>query len=216
MEVPPTRHDPVRAPRRACAALLTLVALTSLVATRPAAAAGAGSWHTSGSAILDQNGQPVRIAGINWFGLETSNFAPHGLWARDYRDMLDQIAAQGYNTLRLPFSNQLFDAGSTPNSIDFGGGRNADLQGLDGLGILDKIIAYAGSVGLRVILDRHRPDASGQSALWYTAGTPESVWLDDWRMLATRYAGNPTVIGADLHNEPHGQNGDPAQSACWG
>src|SRR5262245_36651953 len=32
--------------------------------------------------------------------------------------------------------------GSTPNGIDFGGGRNADLQGLDGLGILDRIIDY--------------------------------------------------------------------------
>ena len=28
-------------------------------------------------------------------------------------------------------------------------------------------------------------------------------------MLASRYAGNTTVIGADLHNEPHG-------AACWG
>ena len=28
-------------------------------------------------------------------------------------------------------------------------------------------------------------------------------------MLAQRYANNPTVIGADLHNEPH-------SPACWG
>ena len=208
MEVPTTRH--ARAPRRTGAALLTLLALTSLVATRPAAAAGAGSWHTSGSAILDQNGQPVRIAGVNWFGLETSNFAPHGLWARDYRDMLDQIAAQGYNTMRLPFSNQLFDAGSTPNGIDFGGGRNADLQGLDGLGIIDKIVAYAGTDRPA----RHpRPPPAGREravgAVVHGAARRESVWIDDWTMLATRYAGNPTVIGADLHNEPHGP-------ACWG
>ena len=30
-------------------------------------------------------------------------------------------------------------------------------------------IAYAGSKGMRVILDRHRPTAAGQTALWYTA-----------------------------------------------
>lgn len=197
--------------------LLRIAPLVCAVAfATSAAAAGRGFWRTDGSQIVDADGQPVRIAGVNWFGLETSNFAPHGLWTRDYRDMLDQIADQGYNTLRLPFSNQLFDAGSTPNGIDFGGGRNADLQGLDGLGILDRIIAYAGQLGLRVILDRHRPDAGGQSALWYTAGTPESVWIADWQMLAARYAGNPTVIGADLHNEPHSESDDPAQSACWG
>ena len=86
-----------RRPRTA-AAVAALALIASLSVTRGAHAAGAGYWHTSGSAILDQNGQQVRIAGVNWFGMETSNFAPHGLWTRDYRDMLDQIAAQGYNT----------------------------------------------------------------------------------------------------------------------
>ena len=204
-----------RRPRTA-AAVAALALIASLSVTRGAHASGTGFWHTSGSAILDQNGQQVRIAGVNWFGMETSNFAPHGLWTRDYRDMLDQIAAQGYNTLRLPFSNQLFDPGSTPNGIDYSSGKNADLQGQTGLGIMDKVIAYAGTVGLRVILDRHRPDASGQSALWYTASRPESEWIDDWKMLAARYAGNPTVIGADLHNEPHTVGDDASQSACWG
>jgi endoglucanase len=202
------------AARTAIAAIVAAAALLALDA-RPAAAAGAAPWRTSGSAIVDANGQPVRIAGVNWFGLETANFAPHGLWTRDYRDMLDQIAAQSYNTIRLPFSNQLLDAGSTPSSIDFGGGRNADLQGLDGLGIMDRIVAYAGSIGLRILLDRHRPTAGGQSALWYTSEVPESVWIEDWVMLAQHYAGNPTVIGADLHNEPH-SDGDPSRSACWG
>ena len=171
--------------------------------------AGAGYWHTNGSQILDANNQPVRIAGVNWFGMETANYAPHGLWTRDYKSMLDQIRAQGYNTVRLPYSNQLFDAGSTPNGIDFANGKNAALQGLNGLQIMDKIIAYAGQVGLRVVLDRHRPDAGGQSALWYTNQYSEQRWLDDWKMLAQRYANNPTVIGADLHNEPH-------SPACWG
>lgn len=172
-------------------------------------AAGAGYWHTNGNQILDANNQAVRIAGVNWFGMETANYAPHGLWTRDYKSMLNQIRAQGYNTVRLPYSNQLFDAGSIPNGIDFSNGKNADLQGLNGLQIMDKIIAYAGQIGLRVILDRHRPDANGQSELWYTNAYSEQRWIDDWKMLAARYANNPTVVGADLHNEPHG-------AACWG
>ena len=185
------------------AALLTFVALT----TSAAAALGAGYWHTNGHKIEDSANQPIRIAGINWFGLETSNFAPHGLWVRGYRSMLDQIKTEGYNTIRLPYSNQLFDAGSTPNGIDFA--QNPDLAGLTGVQIMDKIIAYAGDIGLRILLDRHRPDASGQSELWYTASCDEACWIRDWTMLAARYAGNTTVIGADLHNEPHG-------AACWG
>src|SRR5215471_6890345 len=105
--------------------------------------------------------------------------------------------------------NQMFDAGSTPNSIDFSNGKNADLQGLSSIQIMDKIISYAGSIGLKVHLDRHRPDSGSQSALWYTAQYSEARWIGDWQMLAQRYANNPTVIGADLHNEPH----DPAS---WG
>ncbi|WP_328473877.1 cellulase family glycosylhydrolase [Streptomyces sp. NBC_00448] len=170
--------------------------------------AGTGYWHTSGRQILDANDQPVRIAGVNWFGFETDNHVAHGLWARDYKSMIDQMKSLGYNTIRLPYSDDIFKPGTMPDSINFYN-MNADLQGLDSLQVMDKIIDYAGSIGLRVILDRHRPDASGQSALWYTASVPESTWITDLKALATRYQGNPAVIGIDLHNEPH----DPA---CWG
>ena len=80
---------------------------------------GEGYWHTSGKRILDSNGQQVRMAGVNWFGMETSTFSPQGLWARSYKDMLDQIKSLGFNTVRLPYSNQLFDAESKPNGINF-------------------------------------------------------------------------------------------------
>ena len=187
----------------AAGALATFITCT----TAAAADVGAGYWHTNGHRIEDSTNQPIRIAGINWFGMETNTYAPHGLWARGYRSMLDQIKAQGYNTIRLPYSNQLFDAGSTPNGIDFA--KNPDLAGLTGVQIMDRIVEYSGQIGMRILLDRHRPDAGGQSELWYTASYDEARWIHDWTMLASRYAGNATVIGADLHNEPHGV-------ACWG
>ena len=175
---------------------------------------------TSGSQIVDANGNNVKIAGVNWFGMETSNFAPHGLWSRGYKSMMDQMKQQGFNMIRLPFSNQLFDAGSTPNGIDFT--LNPDLQGLSGLQIMDKIVAYAGQIGLRIMLDHHRSDAGAGpngNGLWYIDANNngninddpfgEQRFISDWAMLATRYANNPTVIGADLHNEPHG-------AATWG
>ncbi|WPF87976.1 cellulase family glycosylhydrolase [Cyanobacterium aponinum AL20118] len=166
-----------------------------------------GGWQTQGNQIIDPDGNPFRISGVNWFGLETSNFTPHGLWARNYRDMMDQMRDLGYNTIRLPFSNQLFDSGSVPNSINYS--LNPDLQGLNGLQIMDKVVDYAGQIGLKIILDRHRPSAESQSSLWYTNQYSEARWISDWQMLAQRYSGNNTIIGADLHNEPHG-------SATWG
>jgi aryl-phospho-beta-D-glucosidase BglC (GH1 family) len=188
------------------------VTITDVIVTEgnPSTAAVSGYFHTSGNQILDENNQTVRIAGVNWFGLETSNFAPHGLWTRGYKSMMDQMKQLGFNTIRLPYSDQLFDAGSVPNGIDFS--KNPDLQGLSGLQIMDKIVAYAGQIGLRIMLDHHRSDAgnsANESGLWYTSAYPENKWISNWTMLAARYAGNSTVIGADLHNEPHGP-------ATWG
>jgi len=164
--------------------------------------------HTAGAKIVDANGQEVRFTGVTWFGFETANFAPHGLWARNWQDMLDQMKAAGFNTIRLPFSNQLLDdPGAMATGIDYT--LNPDLKGLHGLALMDKIVDGAGQRGLKVILDQHRPTSAGQSELWYTDQVPESRWLGDWTMLARHYAGDAAVIGADLHNEPHG-------TATWG
>ena len=182
----------------------------SVTEGNPSTAVVTGYFHTSGSQILDASNQVVKIAGVNWFGFETSNFAPHGLWARGYKSMMDQMKQQGFNTIRLPFSDQLFDAGSTPNGIDFA--KNPDLVGLSGLPIMDKIVDYAGQIGLRIMLDHHRSAAgnsANESGLWYTSAYPESKWISNWTMLAARYANNPTVVAVDLHNEPHGP-------ASWG
>jgi len=183
---------------------------TSVTEGTPQTAVATGYLHTSGNQILDANKTPVRIAGVNWFGFETTNFAPHGLWTRGYKEMMDQMKSLGFNTIRLPYSDQLFDAGSKPNSIDFF--KNPDLQGLTGLQLMDKIVGYAGRIGMKIILDHHRSDAGNSanaSGLWYTAAYPESAWIKNLTMLASRYAGDATVIGIDLHNEPHGP-------ATWG
>jgi endoglucanase len=210
-----------RAARYAIAALAGLAATTVVAgpaqaaarasAVQPLAGTGTGFWHAAGSQLVDATGAPVRMTGVNWFGAETANYTFHGLWTRNYQDMVNQVAGLGYNTLRVPYSDQLLDPGSTPNSIDLA--KNPDLAGLSGLQILDKVINYAGTKGLRVVLDRHRPDSGAQSPLWYTAQYPESRWIADWTMLAQRYRGNTTVIGADLHNEPHSVG---SGGACWG
>ena len=86
--------------------------------------------------IVDASGAPVKIAAVNWFGMETTNHAPHGLWTENYKVLIDKMVQVGFNTIRLPFSDQLFAPGSTPNGIDFG--KNPDLAGLNGQQIMDK------------------------------------------------------------------------------
>jgi endoglucanase len=192
---------------------------------RPAGAAGtvgAGYWHTSGSQILDSNGNAVRIAGINWYGFETPDEIAHGLWAQDYHAVVDDIKRLGYNTIRIPISNQAVETPVIPQNFSQynTGPINTDLVGLNDLQILDKIVGYAGQDGLKVIIDNHRSEA-GETAesngLWYTSAYPNSAWINDWVTLAKRYAGNTTVIGFDLRNEPHTPTGVAyANAATWG
>ena len=160
----------------------------------PAAAVGSGYWHTSGNQILDSSGNPVRIAGINWYGFETPDEIAHGLWAQDYHAVINDIKNLGYNTIRIPFSNQMVETPIVPQNFsqyNSTGPINTDLAGLNSLQIMDKIITYAGQVGLKVILDNHRSEA-GETAeangLWYTSAYSSSAWVNDWATLARRYA----------------------------
>ncbi len=165
---------------------------------------------TSGNQILDSNGEIVIWQGVNWFGLETANQAPHGLWARDYQDMVAQIAELGFNTIRLPFSIQAVQ-GTTTTGIDYGSGRNSELQGLTPLQVMDEVIAEAGRHDLMVILDNHSLANDGYMYdLWYDqGGYAEQDWIDNWRLIAARYRDTGNVVAFDLKNEPHGR-------ATWG
>ncbi len=168
---------------------------------------GTGPLRTKGGQIVDVAGREVRLTGVNWSGLETRAFAPLGLWSKTIDQTLDQIADAGFNTIRLPYSNQLLRPGNTPGRINYD--KNPDLKGLSGLEMMDRVVDGARRRGLKVILDRHAPAADRASGLWYTDEVPEERWIQDWVMLAEHYRGNEAVVGADLHNEPHA-------GATWG
>ena len=165
--------------------------------------------RTSGNKIVDASNQVVRLSGLNWFGFETAENAPHGLAVRNWKAILNQIKSQGYNVIRLPFSNAMLKQGVKPAGINYT--INPDLEGLTALQVMDKIIAGADARGIKIILDNHRSTPGGgpeSGGLWYTKAYPESKWIADWKRLVIRYKYNNAVIGVDLRNEPYG--------ACWG
>ncbi|MGD9622965.1 MAG: glycosyl hydrolase family 18 protein, partial [Mycolicibacterium sp.] len=178
----------------------------SVVEGNPGGGAGiaAGYLSTLGNQIVDSAGNTVKLAGVNWFGGETSNGVPHGLWTRGYKSMIDQMVTEGFNTIRLPFSNEMLHSSAAPTGIDYF--KNPELQGLSRLQVMDEIIRYAGEKNMRVILDQHRSAAGNGpngNGLWYEGAYTEDKWVADWQLLANRYKGNSTVIGVDLANEPH-------------
>src|SRR5512141_1857800 len=198
--------------RRLRAVRLAVVA--AVLVTGTASAAGEGYWSTSGASIVDANGKVVRITGANWFGFETSNLMPHGLWSVNYKTFLDQVKAMGITAIRLPYSDDIMANQAVPGVNT---SANPELAGVTTLQLMDMIVDYCGQLGIRIILDRHRPDSGGQSKLWYTASVSEATWIKNMQTLAARYKGNPTVVGFDLHNEPHADRTLPAATgACWG
>lgn len=163
---------------------------------------------TKGARIVDATGQTVLLRGVNWFGMETELQVPHGLWVRDYKEMLAQIKSLGYNFIRLPYSVQALRSNSI-SGVDFSIGSNKDLQGKTPLEAMDIIVQEAQRQGLLILLDSHRLNNERIPELWYGDGFTEADWIDTWKLLATRYRNQPNVIGADLKNEPYGR-------ASWG
>ena len=191
-------------------------------------AAATGAWTTSGNQILTPAGGQFIITGINWYGFETTSEVAHGLYTKDYSFILNEVKQYGYNTIRIPFSNQMWDTDPTPapNSIS----ACPTCKGKHSRDILALIINDAGSIGLHVILDNHRSEA-GNSAeangLWYNTGKnsnyTEQGWLNDWVSIEdwvhgikqtqgstdtvsvsfNASDGFPIVLGFDLRNEPH-------------
>jgi len=163
----------------------------------------------SGTQIVDAAGRPIYLEGLNWYGAEEADFIVGGLDFVPYQAILEAIKQQGFNSIRIPFSNQMVEQNPV---ITQHIGANPSLRGLHALDILDRVIQYAGALGMSVILDDHRTDAGWSSqanGLWYDSVYPDASFVQDWSLLARRYGATNVVVGADLHNEPHGP-------ASWG
>ncbi len=198
------------------------------VAAMLAASYAQSGWTTSGVKILNPAGAQYVIAGVNWYGFETKAYVAHGMYAQNYTTILDEVKQDGYNTVRLPFSNQMWETDPKPGANYIS--ACAQCKGLPSRDIMALIVNYAGSIGLHVILDDHRSTA-GNSAnsdgLWYdTSGGnnyTEQNWLRDWISIEDWVHGIPQTLGAtdsitvnlnaadgfpivmgfDLINEPH-------------
>ena len=83
---------------------------------------------TRGADIVDRTGRSLLLRGVNWFGFETEDHVAHGLWKRNYKELITQVKDLGYNFIRLPYSVQLVLGNETRvKGIDVN--LNPDLNG---------------------------------------------------------------------------------------
>lgn len=159
---------------------------------------------TSGNQLITGAGENFRLRSINWFGAETDVYVPHGLWARGYKAIIDQIKAMGFNSVRLPFSGDLLTAGRGVSAGVINYDLNPTLVGKTAFEVLAAIIAYCEEKEIYVILDHHRRTAgSGADGSPVSDTYPLATWIANWKALAQQFSENEYVLGADLHNEPY-------------
>ena len=194
-----------------------------------------GGWFTTrGAQIVDDRGNPVRIASVGLPGNDGSDGALRFLRSVNYQATLRGVVSDGFNTIRIAWSDLTLHASPKPGAIDYN--LNPDLKGLSSLQVLDKVVRYAGTLGLRVILDHHTNDGGehgggGQqtNGLWFDkgpgsdgtdgSGNPGTITAEQFQRntlaLVKRYRNDPVVIGYDLDNEPLSR-GAGGVSLNWG
>lgn len=166
-----------------------------------------GSGYTVGNdGRLSFRGQPLQIRGVNWFGFEGDTKVAHGLWARNWQEMIKQIKGTGFNAIRLPYCpatlrNQ--PIGYINQEL------NPDLVGKNSLEIMDMFMEEFNRQQIHVLLDLHTINCQNITDLWYDGSYSQDQWINDQAFLAKRYAHLPYFMGLDLKNEPKG-------SATWG
>ena len=108
------------------------------------------------------------------------------------------IKSVGFNTIRIPLHWDLFMT------------SDGAIEG-PGWALLDRVVGWAKAAGLYVIVDLHaapggqtginHDDGPGYPVMFYVP-RDRNLTVRLWQAIAKRYAGDPTILGYDLLNEP--------------
>jgi hypothetical protein len=157
---------------------------------------------------------PVRLRCINWYGAHMESFVAGGLDKRSCRDIAESIKDIGANCVRIPLSVELVMRNPTPAAWAVAGIEQSECNVSTALQVLDCQVKELTRWGLMVILNNHNSFAGWVGAgervpqgLWHTERFPTRVWIASLSALASRYKGNPMVVGIDIRNEIHDQDG---------
>ena len=169
--------------------------------------------HTSGASIVDTAGKAVKLKLVNWYGAESPDYIVGGLKYQPVTTIINEIVAMGFNGVRLPWSNQMWQSNPVVSASVLT--ANPQFRGEHARTIFEQVVRDLASAGLMVVLDDHNSNAewccssTDGNTLWYNSAYPQSAWLSDWKSVVTQFEGVPQVIGVDLRNEPRG-------AATWG
>mmetsp|Transcript_67724 Transcript_67724/g.175929 ORF Transcript_67724/g.175929 Transcript_67724/m.175929 type:complete len:751 (-) Transcript_67724:391-2643(-) len=178
--------------------------------------------HTSGRYIVDNVGERVKWACVNWYGAYSTTHVVGGLEVQPMEVIVDRIVDLGFNCVRMTYSTQ--GKVYNPPIDDEYLAANPHLKGKRFLEIFDLTVKMLTDKGLMVIINNHNSKSgwcchyTQDEGLWYVPGYNESTWIESLVFFAKRYRNNSMVVGFDLRNEVHDYkdthltwgDGDPA------
>ena len=143
-----------------------------------------GPLTTAGNQILDGNGHPLVLHGLELTGLDTSSSL-----GSITQDTVAQARAWGANMMRVPLGEQYW----LPTSCAF----NANYPSQ-----VDQVVNWITSLGMVAVLDLQDFSVTpcGKAQDNDMANSPGAI--NFWNAVASRYANN-RLVAFDLYNEPH-------------
>ena len=171
--------------------------------------------YSSGGDIRSESTYlPVRLRCVNWYGAHMESFVAVGLDKRSCGAMADSIVSIGANCVRIPLSVELVIQNPTPNALAIAGIDRSQCNVSTALDVLDCQVRALTERGLMVILNNHVSFAGWvgynekvPQGLWHTPMYPTTAWVASLVALAARYRSDPLVVGIDIRNEIHDQDG---------
>ena len=176
----------------------------------------ARAWlNSSGTDIISATTRaPVRMRCINWYGAHLETFVAGGLDKRSCAAIADTIVSIGANCVRIPLSVQVVLQNPAPPAAATAAVNTSECNASTALQVLDCQVQALTRTGLMVILNNHNSFAGWVGSnervpqgLWHTADFPTQAWVASLALLAARYNNNSLVVGIDIRNEIHDQDG---------
>ncbi|KAJ5365963.1 hypothetical protein N7517_008849 [Penicillium concentricum] len=182
-------------------------------------------FKTQGRHIRNADGEPLKLASINWYGASDINFIPSGLDVRHRDEIAQLIRRLGFNSVRLPYADKIVDQDPVVNSSMIAANPDLFLTATSNgkpraLDVYHAVVESLTAAGLLVIVNNHITQATWCCGInpcdiiwhndWLAGGRfcripqSEDKWIHNWETVMSPLAKNPLVLGADLRNEPRG------------
>ena len=218
------KHIKRMAAAAAAAAMLAMQGTVLPVPTASAVDEYHDDWlHVNENAeVVDMNGNPVWMTGVNWFGYNVGSQVFDGVWSANMHHCLELIADHGFNLLRVPMSTEIilqWKKGGADPMVKVNTYENPELtlEGEEGgtimysFDIWNLAVKWCRELGIKIMMDIHSAstNAAGHNyALWYDPSFSDADWITALSWFADYYKDDDTIIAIDLKNEPHGKRDD--------